>query len=175
MEPPVVLSSCFYHLSHLWSGSSFLSYVQSYFGNWVECETKTKIWYWVSTTLEIVPLLPAVKCRCWVFIFAVALDYLTHFRKLLCGFPNYPLLGFSQLFSILTVGSNWEFYGWQSVLHMSLSMVPETVTVYQTPPQFLVLFYLFCKVRVPLVSSYSADLVLLCCGSEVSVLCSLVS
>jgi hypothetical protein len=57
---------------------------------------------------------------------------------------------------------------------MSLSMVPETVTAYQTLPQFLVLFYLFGKVRVPLVSSYSADLVLLCCGSEVSVLCSLV-
>jgi hypothetical protein len=82
MEPPVVLSSCFYHLFHLWSSSTFLSYVQSYFGNWVECETKTKIWYWVFATLEIVPLLPAVKYWCGVVNFAVARDYLTHFRKL---------------------------------------------------------------------------------------------
>jgi len=86
--------------------------------------------------------------------FAVALDYwaISEILVLLCGFPNY-LCEVS-----LIVGDplleQWECYGGHSGLYILLSNLPEHVDdchcLSKPLLSVLVLFYLFCRVWVPL-------------------------
>ncbi len=92
--------------------------------------------------------------------FAVVLDYWP-ISENSCGFSN----NLCELCLIVLHPAleQWECYGRQSVLYMLLSKVLEHVWLllfYQTIPQFLVLFYLFYRVWVPLLH---ADSMICCC------------
>ncbi len=106
--------------------------------------------------------------------FAVVLDYWP-ISENSCGFSN----NLCELCLIVLHPAleQWECYGRQSVLYVLLSKVPEhwLLLFYQTIPQFLVLFYLFYRVWVPLLH---ADSMICCCyvlDPKPLVLCRLIS
>jgi len=133
MEPPVVLISGLYHSYHL-GLVPLSSYLWSYFGNWVEFETKTTFPR-MSATLEIVPLHPAID-----YWFVRVVNLLLHltiglFEKIVvCGFPSH-LCEVSRCSPplIWAMGMLWWAF---NITHV-VAKVPEHVSClhgYQTPP-----------------------------------------
>jgi len=101
----------------------FSSYIQSYFGNRVEFETRT-IFPRISVTLKNCSTPACNKFLIQVCQFAVAFDYWIISGNL-CVDSKMAFMTFLSLFLHLLVEAVKMFYGRQSALNILLLKVPE--------------------------------------------------